>query len=164
MGSRPHCGRRLLRGWAQPGRCSGNLLRPPCCNLEADVVNFSDPDGLLELSAEQKEAGVIWRQPSAVIANAKIFSSDLRPEDVAQRVVADCSLCASIIVSLLHSRSHNSSVRPSPLSRSPRSHRSHPISRLPCPRSIPAVSTETHAYPRQADMSSRFSLMAHTDE
>ena len=76
----------------------------------------SDPDGLLELSAEQKEAGVVWRRPSEVLASAKILSfkmlsSDLRPEEIVQRVVADCSLCASIVVSLLHSRSHNSSVR-----------------------------------------------------
>ncbi|KAF8504624.1 hypothetical protein F5888DRAFT_769256 [Russula emetica] len=72
---------------------------------------FSDPDGLLELSAEQKEAGVVWRRPSEVLASAKMLSSDhLRPEDIAQRVVADCSLCASIVVSLLHSRSHNSST------------------------------------------------------
>jgi hypothetical protein len=32
-----------------------------------------DPDGLLELSAEQKEAGVIWRRPSEVLASAKNF-------------------------------------------------------------------------------------------
>jgi hypothetical protein len=79
--------------------------------LEADFLLVSDPDGLLELSAEQKEAGVVWRRPSEVLASAKILSSDLRPEDIAQRVVADCSLCASVVVSLLHSRSHNSSVR-----------------------------------------------------
>lgn len=79
--------------------------------LEADFCLVSDPDGLLELSAEQKEAGVVWRRPSEVLASAKMLSSDLRPEDIGQRVVADCSLCASIVVSLLHSRSHNSSVR-----------------------------------------------------
>ncbi|KAI0300431.1 hypothetical protein B0F90DRAFT_1722886 [Multifurca ochricompacta] len=65
---------------------------------------------LLELSPEQKEAGVFWRRPSEVFANAKIFSSDLRPEDIVQRVVADCSLCASIIICLLHSRTHDSEV------------------------------------------------------
>lgn len=93
--------------------------------LEVDFLLVSDPDGLLELSAEQKEAGVVWRRPSEVLASAKMFSSDLRPEDIAQRVVADCSLCASIVVSLLHSRSHNSSVRLSFLS-SP-STSSHPL-------------------------------------
>ena len=69
-----------------------------------------DPDGLLELSPEQKEVGIIWRRPGDVLAGAKIFSSDLRPEDISQRVVADCSLCASIVVCLLHHRSHNSKV------------------------------------------------------
>jgi calpain-7 len=82
----------------------------------------SDPDGLLELSDEQKEAGVVWRRPSEVLASAKMLSSDLRPEDIAQRVVADCSLCASIVVSLLHSRSHNSSVRLLFLPHLPQSH------------------------------------------
>src|SRR6266702_2188400 len=72
---------------------------------------FSDPDGLLELSPEQKKAGVLWRRPREVfVTDAKIFSPDLRPEDIVQRIVADCSLCASIIVCLLHSRTHDSEV------------------------------------------------------
>jgi hypothetical protein len=41
---------------------------------------------------------------------------------------------------------------------------SHPLPRLPYLPSIPAVPMEIHVYPRQANMSSRFSLMAHTDE
>lgn len=121
----------------------------------------SDPDGLLELSAEQREAGVVWRRPSEVLANAKILSSDLRPEDIAQRVVADCSLCASIVVSLLHSRSHNSSVR---LIISSPSTSSHPLFRLPCPPSIPRISMEDPVYHRQADMNSKSSSMGRTDE
>lgn len=121
----------------------------------------SDPDGLLELSAEQEEAGVVWRRPSEVLASAKMLSSDLRPEDIAQRVVADCSLCASIVVSLLHSRSHNSSVRSLFLL-----HLSHLILslRLPCPPSTPRISMETHVHHQRADMNSRFSSMAHTDK
>ncbi|KAI9465176.1 hypothetical protein BJY52DRAFT_668504 [Lactarius psammicola] len=72
-------------------------------------TSFSDPDGLLELSPEQKKAGVLWRRPREVfVTDAKIFSPDLRPEDIVQRIVADCSLCASIIVCLLHSRTHDS--------------------------------------------------------
>ena len=74
------------------------------------VDKHRDPDGLLELSPEQELAGVVWRRPSEVLADAKIFASDLRPEDISQRVVADCSLCASIVVCLLHSRSHISQV------------------------------------------------------
>lgn len=75
----------------------------------AGTTSFSDPDGLLELSPEQKEAGgVHWRRPREVFANAEIFSPELRPEDIVQRIVADCSLCASIIVCLLHSRTHDS--------------------------------------------------------
>ncbi|KAI9441524.1 hypothetical protein H4582DRAFT_2055412 [Lactarius indigo] len=75
----------------------------------AGTLLFSDPDGLLELSPEQKKAGVLWRRPREMfVTDAKIFSPDLRPEDIVQRIVADCSLCASIIVCLLHSRRHDS--------------------------------------------------------
>ncbi|KAH9067737.1 hypothetical protein EDB87DRAFT_1678124 [Lactarius vividus] len=75
----------------------------------AGTLAFCDPDGLLELSPEQKKAGVLWRRPREVFAtDAKIFSPDLRPEDIVQRIVADCSLCASIIICLLHSRTHDS--------------------------------------------------------
>ncbi|KAH9006279.1 hypothetical protein EDB86DRAFT_3070317 [Lactarius hatsudake] len=75
----------------------------------AGTLVYSDPDGLLELSPEQKKAGVLWRRPREAFAtDAKIFSPDLRPEDIVQRIVADCSLCASIIVCLLHSRTHDS--------------------------------------------------------
>ncbi|KAI0295295.1 hypothetical protein BC826DRAFT_1104390 [Russula brevipes] len=35
--------------------------------------SFSDPDGLLELSDEQKEAAVVWRRSSEALASAKIF-------------------------------------------------------------------------------------------
>ena len=90
-----------------------------CSDLPFTTLNrwfrFSDPDGLLELSPEQKEAGVLWRRPRDIFAtDAKIFSPELRPEDIVQRIVADCSLCASIIVCLLHSRTHGSEVYPHP--------------------------------------------------
>ncbi|KAI0262230.1 hypothetical protein BC834DRAFT_829325, partial [Gloeopeniophorella convolvens] len=73
-------------------------------------VVYSDPDGLLALSPEQREAGVFWRRPSEMLAGVELLSPGLRPEDIVQRVVADCSLCASIIVCLLHSRTHGSDV------------------------------------------------------
>lgn len=126
-----------------------------------------DPDGLLELSAEQNEAGVIWRRPSEVWASAKIFSSDLRPEDISQRVVADCSLCASIVVCLLHNRSHNSQVWLTFGHTFPRLHLTAIFiffSRLRCPPFIPVGWMEGHSYLRRAHMSSKSFSTEHIDE
>lgn len=95
---------------------------------------LSDPDGLLELSPEQRDAGVVWRRPSEVFVNAKLFSPEFRPEDVVQRVVADCSLCASVIICLLHSRTHDSEVR---CWIHTINHGSDTNSRQRCPHSIP---------------------------
>jgi Calpain family cysteine protease len=73
---------------------------------------FSDPDGELKLSDEQKEAAVIWRRPSEVFQDIQVFGRLIRPQDVVQRVVADCSLCASIAVCLEHNMRHASKVLP----------------------------------------------------
>jgi len=88
------------------------LAAPVTTNEGAHIHRFSDPDGLLELSPEQKDAGVLWCRPTEVLVNAKILSRDLCPEDIVQRIVADCSLCASIIICLLHCRTHDSEVCP----------------------------------------------------
>ena len=52
-----------------------------------------------ELSPEQLSAGVEWRQPETSWVDAKA----LEGEDIAQRI-ADCSLHASVVVALAHSR------------------------------------------------------------
>ncbi|KAI9511452.1 hypothetical protein F5148DRAFT_975182, partial [Russula earlei] len=104
---------RVLKDDSVINRINAPLWTTPSQELGAAIAT-QDPDGLLELSPQQKEVGVLWRRPSEVLASAKVFvfSSDLRPEDIAQRVVADCSLCASIVVSLWHSRRHCSEVWP----------------------------------------------------
>ncbi|KAI0067565.1 cysteine proteinase [Artomyces pyxidatus] len=80
--------------WTQqlPGPC-----HPP-------QTAYVDPDGFLELSPEQKQASVVWRRPSSAWSDVGILAPSLTPYDIVQRVIADCSLCASIIVCLLHSR------------------------------------------------------------
>ncbi|KAI0317408.1 hypothetical protein OF83DRAFT_1058748 [Amylostereum chailletii] len=61
--------------------------------------------GLLALSEEQKTASIVWRRPSEVFGpNASMDLEELRPEDIVQRVVADCSLCASVVICLVHER------------------------------------------------------------
>jgi hypothetical protein len=128
---------------------------------------FSDPDGLLELSPEQKEAGVLWRRPREVFAHAKIFFPELRPEDIVQRIVADCSLCASIIVCLLHSRTHNSEVCSifHPLEFSCWCRDSdHGIRRRPYPPYTPEGRADGYTFLRQANMNSKCSLTVPIDE
>ncbi|KAI0250079.1 hypothetical protein BJV78DRAFT_620230 [Lactifluus subvellereus] len=98
----------VLKRGSVVNRVAAPLWADPSSELGAAGTLFSDPDGLLGLSPEQREAGVVWRRPSEVFANAKLFSPEFRPEDLVQRVVADCSLCASIIICLLHSRTHDS--------------------------------------------------------
>ena len=55
-----------------------------------------------ELSPEQLAAGVKWKQPETSWVDAKA----LEGEDLAQRI-ADCSLHASVVVALAHSRRFN---------------------------------------------------------
>ena len=64
----------------------------------------------LSLSSEQKQASVVWRTPSEVFGDSVSISFELESEDIIQRVVADCSLCASIAVCLDHYRRHHSRV------------------------------------------------------
>ena len=127
---------------------------------------FSDPDGSLELSPEQKEAGVVWRRPREAFAtDAKIFSAELRPEDIVQRIVADCSLCASIVVCLLHSRTHDSDSEvclPSIYSQCWDS--DHRTRRRPCPPSTHEGRTDGCTFLRQANMNLKCSLMVPIDE
>ena len=54
------------------------------------------------LSPEQLDAGVEWKQP----ANFWVDPTQIDSEDIAQRI-ADCSLHASIVVALGHSRRFN---------------------------------------------------------
>ncbi|EIM80748.1 cysteine proteinase, partial [Stereum hirsutum FP-91666 SS1] len=76
-----------------------------------------DPEGQLQLSTEQKAASVEWRRPSQ-LPNTEIdvqsgSQSSLRLPDsktIRQRTVADCSLCASIVVCLQHHERHGSTV------------------------------------------------------
>ncbi|THH18691.1 hypothetical protein EW146_g2354 [Bondarzewia mesenterica] len=80
---------------------------PPSVSDES--ITFT-PDGRIELSSEQKEVSVVWRKPSEILQDAIDIFSDLGPRDIMQRVVADCSLCASIAVCLNHYQRHRSKV------------------------------------------------------
>ncbi|KAI8978288.1 hypothetical protein BD414DRAFT_495116 [Trametes punicea] len=63
------------------------------------------------LSAEQHRNGATWRKPAA--DRYRVYSSTSRallPQDVVQHIVSDCSLCASIAVSIDHHRRFGSKI------------------------------------------------------
>ncbi|KAF7314374.1 Calpain catalytic domain-containing protein [Mycena kentingensis (nom. inval.)] len=66
---------------------------------EPDVV-FQDPDGEVGLSPEQQKLSPQWRRPAVTDTLAL---SRLRPQDIQQDIITDCSVCASISVCLEHS-------------------------------------------------------------
>lgn len=95
-----------------------NILRSMLVLMRI-LLMTRDPDGQLQLSTEQKAASVEWRRPSlSQLSNTEIdvqsgSQSSLRLPDsrsIRQRTVADCSLCASIVVCLQHHERHGSTV------------------------------------------------------
>ncbi|KAK0459293.1 uncharacterized protein EV420DRAFT_1677658, partial [Desarmillaria tabescens] len=80
---------------------------------------YEDPDGQPSLSPEQVESSTVWRRPDALANNEFLpLGSDpkalrIRPQDIVQQVVTDCSVCASLSVSLEHCRRFPLRVSPS---------------------------------------------------
>ncbi|KAK7057703.1 calpain catalytic domain-containing protein [Favolaschia claudopus] len=63
---------------------------------------FEDPDGILDLSPQQSSISPTWNRPT--LPENENLSSRLRPQDILQHSITDCSLCASISVCLEHSQ------------------------------------------------------------
>ncbi|KAK0454341.1 hypothetical protein EV421DRAFT_1756269 [Armillaria borealis] len=87
-----------------------NGLKFPLWNEEdpgsKSTLLYEDPDGQPSLSPEQVELSTVWRRPDAEFLS---LSSDqralqIRPQDIVQQVVTDCSVCASLSVRLEHRR------------------------------------------------------------
>ncbi|SJK98157.1 uncharacterized protein ARMOST_01418 [Armillaria ostoyae] len=79
-----------------------NGLKFPLWNEEdlgsKSALLYEDPDGQPSLSPEQVELSTVWRRPDAEFLS---LSSDqralqIRPQDIVQQVVTDCSVCASL--------------------------------------------------------------------
>ncbi|KAJ7736872.1 hypothetical protein B0H16DRAFT_1572895 [Mycena metata] len=69
---------------------------------------YEDPDGEVDLSPEQRKAFAQWRRPQSVPAVSDGDGVRLRPQDILQHIITDCSVCASISVCLEHSQRFNS--------------------------------------------------------
>ncbi|KAK0183648.1 hypothetical protein F5146DRAFT_1085661 [Armillaria mellea] len=67
---------------------------------------YEDPDGQPSLSPEQVELSTVWRRPDAefLTLGSDQMVLPIRPQDIVQQVVTDCSVCASLSVSLEHCR------------------------------------------------------------
>lgn len=90
------------------------------CILRGSVYGRRDPDGQPSLSPEQGMVSPVWRRPQTRTSTyasssgvAALFDKEdggLLPEHILQHVVTDCSVCASISVSLEHGRRFGSNV------------------------------------------------------
>lgn len=69
-----------------------------------------DPDGEMGLSPEQAMVLPQWRRSAVHESDGGTADSRLRPQDILQHIITDCSVCASISVCLEHSRRFGSEV------------------------------------------------------
>ncbi|KAJ6497495.1 hypothetical protein C8R45DRAFT_1093864 [Mycena sanguinolenta] len=65
---------------------------------------FEDPDGEMGLSPEQSKVLPEWRRPAVSEGDEAIVDWRLRPQDILQHIITDCSVCASISVCLEHNQ------------------------------------------------------------
>ena len=65
-----------------------------------------------ELARAQLAQSAAWKLPVELYSNWTHPSNDIEPQDIAQRVISDCSVCASIVVCLAHHKRFSSKVRP----------------------------------------------------
>ncbi|KAJ7270120.1 hypothetical protein B0H12DRAFT_1310818 [Mycena haematopus] len=72
-------------------------------NASPDAL-FEDPDGEIGLSPEQSKVFPEWRRPAVSESDGAIEDWRLRPQDILQHIITDCSVCASISVCLEHSQ------------------------------------------------------------
>jgi calpain-7 len=55
-------------------------------------------------------SSAIWKLPAELCSNWTHSSNDVEPQDIAQRIISDCSVCASIVVCLAHHKRFSSKV------------------------------------------------------
>lgn len=64
-----------------------------------------------ELAQAQLAQPAAWKLPAELYPSWANSSDDVEPQDIAQRIVSDCSVCASIVVCLAHHKRFSSKVR-----------------------------------------------------
>ncbi|TFK21933.1 cysteine proteinase [Coprinopsis marcescibilis] len=82
--------------------------------MESETL-FVDPDGQPKLSQEQMAVSPIWKRPMHYFKGFDDSTPRIMPHDIRQHIVTDCSVCASISVSLEHGRRFGSFIAESPM-------------------------------------------------
>lgn len=77
-------------------------------NVHSDRDHPDQP----ELAQVQLVQSATWKRPGELCPNWTHDSDDVEPQDIAQRIVSDCSVCASIVVCLAHHKRFSSKVSP----------------------------------------------------
>ncbi|KAJ7503114.1 hypothetical protein B0H11DRAFT_2361192 [Mycena galericulata] len=85
----------------------------PLWDQPSDVlpdILYEDPDGELVLSPEQLKVSPQWRRPPMAqsVSQGHEDSWRLRPQDILQHIITDCSVCASLSVCLEHGQRYDS--------------------------------------------------------
>ena len=77
---------------------------PPEVDLDRD-----HPDQP-ELAQAQLAQSATWKHPAELCPNWTHSSNNVEPQDIAQRIISDCSVCASIVICLAHHKRFSSKV------------------------------------------------------
>ncbi|KAF9653758.1 cysteine proteinase [Thelephora ganbajun] len=75
-----------------------------------------------ELAQAQLAQSATWKFPAELCSNWTHSSNNVEPQDIAQRIISDCSVCASIVVCLAHHKRFSSKLGQSSLHRRPGVH------------------------------------------
>lgn len=100
MAERYHC------GTIQDFRASAFAPRTFYSDVDRDRDHPDQP----ELAQAQIAQSATWKHSGEFCPNWAHTSEDLEPQDIAQRIVSDCSVCASIVVCLVHHKRFSSKV------------------------------------------------------
>lgn len=79
-------------------------------NVSPEVDWNRDQPDQPELAQAQLAHLASWKLPAELCTNWTHSSNDVEPQHIAQRIISDCSVCASIVVCLAHHKRFSSKV------------------------------------------------------
>ena len=100
---------KLIPLWRDPRLPGEYVYNSWMCPRKVDR-NRDQPDQP-ELARAQLARSATWKLPAELCSNCTHSSDEVEPQDIAQRIISDCSVCASIVVCLAHHKRFSSKVR-----------------------------------------------------